>query len=216
MAGRISYQAFHIDERILGRLEREPDYDYAYAIYEAEGVEVVLGRSSKIEEDVYEERCRADRVPISRRSGGGGTVVLSPGVIIVSVAGTSGMSYHLREHMLAVNERIIETLEGFGVPGLAAAGTSDIAIGGRKILGSSLHRSRDLILYQGSLLVDPDLELMNRYLKQPVKQPAYRHGRRHDEFVTSLHREGHTIPLKKLTASLVGAFDTGSPWPPDI
>ena len=84
----------------------------------------------------------------------------------------------------------------------------------KKILGSSLYRRKDLIIYQGSLLVNPDLSLMKRYLKQPRKQPAYRKDRSHEDFVTSLHNEGYEIPEVEIIDKLREAFIEGSPWPP--
>jgi lipoate-protein ligase A len=177
---------------------------------------VVLGRACKVEEDVMSDVCTRDGVSISRRKGGGGTVVLAPGMIILSIAGKSSLQYHLREHMNAVNLVIIDTLGELGVASLSIRGTSDIVIGMKKILGSSLYRRQDLLLYQGSLLVNPDLDLINRYLKQPRKQPAYRNDRPHEEFVTSLHHEGYTIPTATIIDKMKGAFNNTSPWPPAL
>jgi lipoate-protein ligase A len=205
-------QKFHIDDLVLSRMEQCADY--ACEIYEAERIEVVLGRACKLEEDVMSDDCVRDGVPISRRRGGGGTVVLSPGTLIISIAGKSPLQYHLREHMNAVNLVIIDTLKELGVDSLSIRGTSDIAIGMKKILGSSLYRRKDLLLYQGSLLVNPDLSLINRYLKQPRKQPSYRNGRPHGSFVTSLHNEGYTVANEEIIKSLKNRFASLSPWPP--
>src|SRR5437764_6765699 len=46
---------------------------------------VVLGAGGRIADDVYEERCRADGVPLARRSSGGGTVLLGPGCLLYSI-----------------------------------------------------------------------------------------------------------------------------------
>jgi lipoate-protein ligase A len=167
-----------------------------------------------MDEDTLVEACAGDNVPISRRRGGGGTVVLAPGTVILSIAGRSMVQYHLREHMNAVNLVIIDTLKNMGVRSLSVQGTSDIALGTKKILGSSLYRRKDTLLYQGSLLVNADLSLMNRYLKQPRKQPAYRLNRPHGDFVTSLHREGYELPVSTVVRKLQEAFGPLSPWPP--
>jgi lipoate-protein ligase A len=188
--------------------------DYVCEIYEAYRIEVVLGRSSKIEEEVMVETCADDGIPLSRRRGGGGTVILSPGILILSIAGRSTLQYHLREHMNAVNRIIVDTLEQLGVNSPGIRGISDITLGMKKILGSSLYRRKDLIMYQGSLLVNPDLSLMKRYLKQPRKQPAYRKDRSHEDFVTSLHNEGYEIPEVEIIDKLREAFIEDSPWPP--
>jgi lipoate-protein ligase A len=201
---------FPIDTLLLERLKTS---SYAFEIYETSRIEIVLGRAAKAEQDLHLERCQDDGVPIHRRAGGGGTVVLSPGVIILSVGGKSRVPYQLREHMRGVNERIIEVLGGLGVRGLSHEGISDIALHGRKILGSSLYRSRDLVLYQGSLLLHPDLSLMDRYLRQPDRQPAYRRGRPHGQFVTSLRLAGYSLTTSELVNSLKKAFQERAPWP---
>ena len=46
---------------------------------------VVLGASRRMAEDVRVEACRADGVPILRRSSGGGTVVIGPGALNVTL-----------------------------------------------------------------------------------------------------------------------------------
>ena len=203
---------FYIDDLVIDRMVQGSEY--ACEIYEGHRVEVVLGRSSKIEEDVMVETCADDGIPLSRRRGGGGTVILSPGILILSIAGRSTLQYHLREHMNAVNRIIVDTLEQLGVDSPVIRGISDITLGMKKILGSSLYRRKDLVLYQGSLLVNPDLSLMKRYLKQPRKQPAYRKDRSHEDFVTSLHNEGYEIPKVEIIDKLREAFIEGSPWPP--
>ena len=203
---------FYIDDLVMDRMVQGSEY--ACEIYEGHRVEVVLGRSSKIEEDVMVETCTDDGIPLSRRRGGGGTVILSPGILILSIAGRSTLQYHLREHMNAVNRIIVDTLEQLGVDSPVIRGISDITLGMKKILGSSLYRRKDLVLYQGSLLVNPDLSLMKRYLKQPRKQPAYRKDRSHEDFVTSLHNEGYEIPKVEIIDKLREAFIEGSPWPP--
>jgi lipoate-protein ligase A len=208
----MEYQRFHIDDRVLDRMLRGSDY--ACDIYEAQGIEVVLGRAASTDGDVIVEHCAEDGVPISRRRGGGGTVVLSPGTIIISIAGTSPLQYHLRGHMNAVNLVIIDVLAQMGVDSLHIRGTSDIAMGNHKILGSSLYRRKQMLLYQGSLLVNPDLSLITRYLKQPHKQPSYRENRPHGDFVTSLHKEGYRLSLGDIIQRLQHAFAGLSPWPP--
>ncbi len=205
-------QNFHIDDLVMDRMLQGSDY--AYEIYEAQRIEVVLGRSSNIEEDVMADNCAEDGIPVSRRRGGGGTVVLSPGTVILSIAGRSSLQYHLREHMNAVNTIIIDTLKLLGVNSLFIRGTSDITLGMKKILGSSLYRRKDLLLYQGSLLVNPDLNAIKRYLKQPRKQPRYRKHRPHEDFVTSLYNEGYAIPMAVIINSFQSALTSVSPWPP--
>ncbi len=205
---------FHIDERVLQHIRNGSDY--ACEVYEAEQTEVVLGRAARAEDDVYLKKCAMDTVPVHKRAGGGGSVVLCRGVIVVSVAGRTTLPYHLKEHMNAVNKAVIETLENLGVRDLAIKGISDITIGDKKILGSSLHKKKNLVLYQGSLLVNPPLNLIAGYLRHPKKEPDYRKGRPHTDFITSLYREGYRLNTSKLIETLKKELTERRPWPPPL
>ena len=59
-------------------------------------------------------------------------------------------------------------------------------LGERKIGGSCIWRTRGLLYYSTTLLVDPDLDLCERYLPHPPREPAYRAGRPHRAFMGSL------------------------------
>lgn len=214
MSNKQNHKFVYIDRVVIDRVLNGAPYNCA--IYEATKTEIVLGRSRKIEDDILIDACIRDGIPILRRAGGGGTVILSKGTIIISIAGKSPLPFHLREHMDAVNRIIIKILKGFNIKDLSIKGFSDIALGERKILGSSLYRKGEIVLYQGSLLFNPDLNLMNIYLKHPVKEPEYRRGRIHTEFATSIYEAGYRINKEKLLEALREFFEKKPPWPPRI
>ena len=85
-------------------------------------------------------------------------------------------------------------------------GTSDLTLGDRKIAGTSLRLWRGRVLFQVSVLVDPDLSLLDRYLPEPSRAPAYRAGRRHREFVTSLREAGVAVGRQAVAAALAAAL----------
>ncbi len=47
--------------------------------------------------------------------------------------------------------------------------------------------------YHAVLNISEDPELFSKYLKHPGKEPDYRKGRTHTEFVTSLWKKGYQI-----------------------
>lgn len=200
----------YIDDQILSDLGN--GRAYAFRVFEPERTEVVLGRACKQDEDVIAAHCAADGVPVFRRAGGGGTVVLCRGVVVVSAAGRTDTPFALKEHMISVNKRIIRALEGIGVRGLAVRGISDIAIGDRKILGASLHKRQHNVLYQGSLLVSCDIRLFERYLAHPGREPDYRAKRPHIEFVTTLSDEGCRQGVPEIVRAIAREMETGPPW----
>jgi lipoate-protein ligase A len=107
---------------------------------------------------------------------------------------------------------IIQTLKEFHVKNLSIMGISDIVLGDKKICGSSLHRKKDTLLYQGSLLLGPDIQIFDRYLKHPMKEPDYRKGRKHQDFITSLWEEGYRIDKQDLISALKSTFAQKIPW----
>lgn len=159
---------------------------HAYRSWQPQALCVVLGRSNAAASEVYEDRCQTENVPILRRRGGGGTVVLSPGILVVSLVKLVKYPYHFAEYFFQINEIMIDALRGCGVEHLHQRGISDICIGDRKIVGSSMYRSKALLFYTASLMVNNDLTLLDRYLKHPPKEPDYRQKRPHCEFVTTL------------------------------
>ena len=62
-------------------------------------------------------------------------------------------------------------------------GISDLALGDRKVGGSAIYREKGLLYYSTTLLIEPDVEGMERWLAHPPREPEYRAGRGHGEFV---------------------------------
>jgi lipoate-protein ligase A len=166
-------------------------------LYEQQHVEVVHGPSFVAEKEVLIDRCETDGVPITERRGGGGTVVLSPGTLVIIAVGERGDGGRelARRVFHRVNDAVIAALRKVGIDNAVEAGISDIAVGGRKVLGSSLYMGSrpPLFYYQSSLMVSNDVTLMDRYLRHPPREPDYRAGRGHGEFCTTLLECGLTV-----------------------
>jgi len=169
-----------------------------YRIYEPESTMIVLGAGRRNRGDVILEKVSRDSVPLLIRKGGGGTVVLSPGMVVLSLVKEVGSPFHNREYALIINGWVKRVLQSLGVPDIEDRGISDLTIGERKILGASLFRRRLLLFYQSSLLVSNDLSLFERYLAYPSTVPEYRGGRSHESFCTTLHRAGCRISIKEI------------------
>lgn len=155
-------------------------------LYLARGPQVVLGRGSKPEVEVDLEACATLGIPLARRRGGGCAVLLDPGNVVVSLAlaveGIGGNTGHFAR----VTDWLVSGLSAAGIPGVAQRGISDLALGDRKIGGACIYRTRGLLLYSATLLVTPDLDLMERCLRHPPREPDYRRGRPHRRFVQAL------------------------------
>ncbi len=173
-----------------------------WRIYEPAETVAVLGAGGNPSRDLILENLEIDRIPYRFRRGGGGTVVLSAGQAVLALVTEAGSPFMNREYARKINCWFVEALEGLGVRGVEQRGISDLAIREKKILGTSLYRSRLLLFYQASLLVSNDLALFDRYLTMPARVPDYRMGRSHAEFCTTLLKEGCRNTPEEICAAL--------------
>jgi lipoate---protein ligase len=171
-------------------------------IYEPEELCVVLGAGRPEEGDVDLAAAAADGVPVLRRKGGGGTVLLGPGQAVLAMVTEVASPFRNREYAGAIADWCREALEGLGVGGIEHRGISDLAIRDRKILGASIYRSKLVLFYQASILVDTDTRLFSRYLRYPSRVPEYRGGRSHEEFCTTLAAEGYPVGVSAVLEAL--------------
>lgn len=155
-------------------------------VYRLQKTVVVLGSGSRPEVEVCEDACRADGVPLLQRRGGGCAVVIDPGNVIVSVVAAGLPFGRHRSQFDRLSAWLIEGLAQAGVENVRQAGISDLVLGDRKIAGSAIYRSKDLLYYSASLLVTADLDRIARYLRHPPREPEYRAGRDHLAFLTTL------------------------------
>ena len=71
------------------------------------------------------------------------------------------------------------------LPGVTRQGISDLTWNDRKISGNSLRCCRSHLLYHGTLLYNFSLGLISSYLRTATRQPAYRRGREHLDFMAN-------------------------------
>jgi lipoate-protein ligase A len=178
------------------------------AVYSYPGTDLVLGRGSSAERELKLEAVLADEVPVFRRRGGGCSVLLDPGNLIVSVALPLPGIGASRRAFGVLSDWIITALAEQGLGAVEQNGISDLTLGNRKIGGSAIYRAKGLLYYSTTLLVDPDLAGMERWLAHPPREPEYREGRKHTAFLRRLSRspdsdwDGKTLNLGGLDALL--------------
>ncbi len=174
---------------------------------------VVLGSGGKLAEDVDEDTCRADGVPILRRSSGGGTVLLGPGCLLYSLVLAYDRSPPLREIPFSYEDILKRLSDALGdlLPGIEQTGTSDLSAQGRKFSGNAQQRKRTHLLHHGTLLCGFDLEGVERYLRMPARQPAYREGRAHGDFLCNL--PASTAEVGRRLQRVWDAREAAVDWP---
>jgi lipoate-protein ligase A len=170
---------------------------------EAREIVVVLSRSRDPGREVFLDRCTDDRVPVVVRPSGGGAVIVAPGTVTASIVLPTGATERFPEpHFRRLCGAVAEGLSKCGVHGISMRGVSDLCLSDRKIAGSSLRLWRGRLLFQIAVLVDSDIDLLERYLRHPSREPDYRRGRSHRDFVTSLRAAGFPATTAETAAAL--------------
>ncbi len=177
-----------LDEALLEMAEESSRPREILRLWEPAEPMVVVGRASQVEQEVRRDECARRGIPVFRRSSGGAAIVTGPGCLMYAVV----LSYENYPHLHMIEqahrfvlERLLEGLRPL-TPDMQRCGTSDLAIHGRKVSGNSMRARRTHLLYHGTLLYDFALDLIQACLKTPPRQPEYRAGRDHHEFVSNL------------------------------
>lgn len=160
-------------------------------VWQPQETVIVLGQSNTVETSLQTETVAADGIRVTKRPSGGETVILTPATIAFTVARHFPVMVHFRDFFRMVNSVVIEGLGEMGIAELGSKGISDITIGNRKILGSSMRKVGNNLVYHAVLNMAEDPSLFSKYLRHPRREPDYRAGRKHDEFVTSVANEGY-------------------------
>jgi lipoate-protein ligase A len=174
-----------LDEALLLRAEAGEGGE-VLRMWEWPSAAVILGSACRLSEDVDEAACQADGVPILRRSSGGGTVLLGPGCLLFSLVLSYDRDPVLREIRSSYVYILEQVARALAVPGVELAGISDLALADRKFSGNAQQRKRHFLLHHGTLLCSFDLSCVGRYLLAPPRQPEYRAGRPHTDFLVNL------------------------------
>jgi lipoate-protein ligase A len=161
---------------------------------------VVLGHSGYPQRDVHIEECHRSGVPILKRCSGGGAVLIGPGCLNYSLVlplTLNPMWHDIRYSFCWVLQRMQAAI---GLPQLKIEGQCDLAVEGRKVSGNAQRRTQRAVLHHGTLLYAFDAERVERFLKTPLRQPAYRAGRSHSDFLGNLPLSGDDLKQRLAAA----------------
>ncbi len=200
-----------LDEALLLRAEADEGGE-VLRVWELASLAVVLGAGCRLDDNVDETRCRADGVPVLRRSSGGGTVLLGAGCLLYTLILDAERAPELagiRSSYAYILARVAAALPD--VKGVEAAGISDLAALGRKFSGNAQQRKRRFLLHHGTLLYAFDVNSVGHYLRPPPRQPEYRAGRDHADFLGNLEAPREEIEGRLRVAWGADALETE--WP---
>jgi lipoate---protein ligase len=173
---------------VLLDLAEKGEIGECFRLWKAEDAFVVLGRGNTYKTEVDLGQCKADGVSVFRRQSGGGTILQMPGVLNCTLI----LDMEARPELKHISKSNCIIMSWFKdafksrAEGVSVRGYSDLCVFDKKVMGTAQRRLRRFVLFHGSLLVDCDLSLISKYLSHPSKEPGYRAGRDHSQFLTTL------------------------------
>jgi len=210
-----------LDEALLDEAEAAPCPAETLRVWESLEPVVVVGRSSRVVDEVNLDACQRLGVSVLRRPSGGAAVLLGPGCLMYALV----LNHERRPQTRRVDVAhryvlgvIAAALVESGAA-VACAGTSDLVLAPGspaalpllKCSGNSVRVKRRHLLYHGTLLYDFPLERIGQCLHMPSRMPDYRAGRAHGQFVANLPLSRDTIceSLRRAWS----AEETSAGWP---
>ena len=176
------YYVTAVDEAIsIARKEKKVANTLHF--YRRKPAAVSVGRSRRIHDDVNVDECLKNNVKIVRRTTGGGTIFTDKDCLIYSLV------FDRKDAALSSSQKIFENICNSLITALKKYDIdtvykppNDILLNGKKISGSAQILKENVVLIHGAILIDTDLELMNRVLKQSKQT-----------YVSTIHREINQI-----------------------
>jgi len=215
-------------EEALLDLAEAGQWGETLAFWEPQEHFIVLGCGNQAATEVDRAACERLGVPILRRSSGGGTVLQGPGVLnycfilritentpLATINGANQFIMHRNAealtNLLNKEQPPPHPSPATRHPSVEVRGHTDLALADRKFSGNAQRRKRTHLLFHGAVLLGLDLELLTAVLPLPARQPDYRGGRAHRDFLTQL-----ALPAATIKAALRDAWSAHTPTaPPD-
>jgi lipoate-protein ligase A len=187
------------DESLLEECEGNPQAE-VLRFWEPREYFVVLGYANRAEAEVNMAACQKANLEVYRRCSGGGTVLQGPGCLNYSLA-LNLAKHPALESIPAANRHIMtrhcQALAGVLGPAVRVEGVTDLSLNGLKFSGNAQRRTREAMLFHGTFLLSFEIPLMEKFLPMPSRQPDYRAGRAHGQFVTNL-----AVPAERIKQAL--------------
>jgi lipoate-protein ligase A len=170
---------------------------------------VLVGYHQSVDEEIRLDYCRSNGIEINRRLTGGGALYWGTKEL--------GWEIYISKNHPSVPARFEELYRKMGQSasrGLRHLGVdacfrprNDIEVQGRKISGTGGTELSGAILFQGTVLVDFDIDVMLRALRIPTEKLQEKEIESVKERVTSLRWElGVSPPLPEIKAALIRGF----------
>jgi len=175
---------------------------------------VSIGFSQQVEKEVEVEACKTLGVDVVRRPTGGGTVYHdSNGELTYSIIARSDVvpsdvisshRYICHGIVLACRHLGLNAELSFDDRGRQCP---NVTVDGKKISGGAQIRRKNAFLQHGTLLLDPDLEIMTKTLKMGLSTACMPVEKLALKVTTMRHLLGKPVPFEELENSLRFGFE---------
>jgi lipoate-protein ligase A len=157
---------------------------------------VVVGYANRVSLEVNLEACARENIGVYRRCTGGGTVLQGPDCLnyslILRMDGDNPVQTITAANRY-VMERHRQALAGALDLPVCVRGITDLAVGDRKFSGNAQRRKRKALIFHGTFLLGMDIAKVPVFLTMPSRQPDYRQGRNHQQFMMNLEAPATAI-----------------------
>jgi len=171
---------------------------------------VLVGYHQDVEHEVRLDYVRRNGIDVNRRATGGGAIYFdktSLGWEIIASKDSLPRYQGMEDLFRVMCEGPVHALNMLGI-GAAFRPKNDIEVDGRKISGTGGVEWDDAFLFQGTLLVDFDVETMIRALRIPISKLKDKELRSARERVTSIKWElGHQPSYRAIKEALRKGFE---------
>ena len=198
-----------LDETLL-ELKSKERISHTLRFLQFSSPTVLVGHHQSVEEEVRLDYCRKKGIEINRRLTGGGALYWGRkelGWEIYILKKDPRVPSDIHDLYRKMGEAAARGLRHLGLRAHFRP-RNDIEIRGRKISGTGGTELSGAILFQGTILVDFDVDEMLRALRIPTEKLQDKEIESVKERVTCLKWElGHTPPLSGIKASLAKGFE---------
>jgi len=173
---------------------------------------VLLGFHQSLAEEVRTGYCEAHDIHINRRITGGGAIFFDESQLgweVICEKGFFDLPFVNKELFKTLCKPVVMALSRWGLEA-AFRPRNDIEIKGRKISGTGGTESDDAFLFQGTMLVDFDVDTMLKVLRIPVEKLKAKEIDSVRQRVTCLRWElGNVPPLEEIKEAIRFGFEKG-------
>ncbi|MCF8128012.1 MAG: lipoate--protein ligase family protein [Deltaproteobacteria bacterium] len=173
---------------------------------------VLVGYHQSVPEEIRERYCLENGIEINRRNTGGGAIFFDENQLgweIICDKAFFNVNIATQRLFKTLCNPVLTALSRFGIKADFRP-RNDIEVEGRKISGTGGTDSKNAFLFQGTMLVDFDVQTMLRALRIPVEKLKAKEIDSVKDRVTCLNWIlGYTPSLEDIKSAIRHGFETG-------